>query len=369
MPRKIEHDVGRFRRIVRGEIKKNLRKYMSRGDMITRKGKDSFSIPVTDIDIPRFRYQLKDSGGVAQGPGDVGDPVAGDPEEGEGQGEAGNMPGQHVLEAEFTLEELARLLGEELGLPRIEPKGQRQILAPKAKYSAIRRVGPESLRHFKRTFREALKRQVIMGRYNPKKPRVIPIRDDFRYRSWKEDYIPETNAVIFYIMDVSGSMGEEQKTIVRIESFWIDTWLRYHYPGLEVRYIIHDTEAREVDRETFFRTKESGGTKISSSYELAARIIRSEYPVEDWNIYVFQFSDGDNWSMGDNERCQDLLRDEILPRVNLFGYGQVHSPYGSGKFIQVLEPMTEGTENLVLSEIEDREAIMDSIKTLLGRGK
>ncbi len=82
------------------------------------------------------------------------------------------------------------------------------------------------------------------------------------------------------MMDVSGSMGDEQKEIVRIESFWIDTWLRKQYKGLETRFIIHDAVAREVDRDTFFHTRESGGTMISSAYKLCARSSRMTTPSE-----------------------------------------------------------------------------------------
>ena len=95
-----------------------------------------------------------------------------------------------------------------------------------------------------------------------------------RYRSWKSDVRHENNAVIIYMMDVSGSMGDEQKEIVRTEAFWIDTWLRSQYKGIETRYIIHDATAREVDEETFFKTRESGGTLISSAYKLCRRSSR-----------------------------------------------------------------------------------------------
>jgi uncharacterized sporulation protein YeaH/YhbH (DUF444 family) len=101
------------------------------------------------------------------------------------------------------------------------------------------------------------------------------VREDIRYRSWKTDPLPETNAVIIYMMDVSGSMGDEQKEIVRIESFWLDTWLRSQYDGLESRYLIHDATAKEVDRDTFFRTRESGGTMISSVYKLCDKLIET----------------------------------------------------------------------------------------------
>jgi len=112
----------------------------------------------------------------------------------------------------------------------------------------VRRVGPNSLRHFKRTYKAALKRQIAMGTYNRRSPIVIPHRDDMRYRSWKTEEEPVANAVIIYMMDVSGSMGDEQKEIVRIESFWIDAWLQKQYKGVETRFIIHDAVAREVDR-------------------------------------------------------------------------------------------------------------------------
>jgi len=178
--------------------------------------------------------------------------------------------------------------------------------------------------------------------------------------------------VVIYMMDVSGSMGEEQKQIVRIESFWINTWLKSQYQGIQTRYIIHDASAKEVDEHTFFHTRESGGTKISSAYVLAARIIEEEYPSADWNIYPFHFSDGDNWSLDDTGRSLKILREQLIPISNQFSYGQVESPYGSGQFIKDLRkhfPVGEEDCNLVCSEIKNRDAIMQSIKDFLGAGR
>jgi hypothetical protein len=171
------------------------------------------------------------------------------------------------------------------------------------------------------------------------------------------------------MMDVSGSMGDEQKEIVRITSFWIDTWLQTNYEGLQTRYIIHDAVAQEVDKETFFHTRESGGTVISSAYELCSKIIQEEYPQDLWNIYVFHFSDGDNWSGGDTDRCVQLLKTDLIPKVNLFGYGQVESTYGSGQFIRELESNVTDTDKLILSRIENKDEIYQSIKEFLGKGK
>jgi len=367
---KIGQDHARFRAIVRGKIRQNLRKYVSQGELIGKQGKDVVSIPMPQIDIPRFRFADRQQGGVAQGDGNPGDALdPGQGQEGDGKGQAGKDVGEHAIEVELTLDELADLLGEELGLPRIENKGKSTLKDQKDRYVGIRRVGPRSLRHFRRTFRSALRRQIALGSYDPKAPIIVPMRDDLRFKSWKTEEEPVANAVILYMMDVSGSMGDEQKEIVRIESFWIDTWLKRHYSGIQTRFIIHDAAAREVDRDTFFRTRESGGTMISSAYELCAQVLERDYPASEWNVYPFHFSDGDNWSVDDTALSMRLLEERILPRVNLFGYGQVQSPYGSGQFIRDLREKMGQDTRVVLSEIRDREAIVGSIREFLGTGR
>ncbi|MEZ4265509.1 MAG: DUF444 family protein [Myxococcota bacterium] len=370
MTQRIDTDQRRFRDIVRGRIKRNLKQYISQGELIGKQGADRVSIPVPQIDIPHFKYGQKQNGGVGQGDGEAGDPLQGDGEgKGSGQGEAGDSPGEHALEVEIELDELAQILGEELELPKIQPRGQERFESVKVKYAGIRPVGPDSLKHVRRTFKRALKRQLSSGQYDPKRPIIVPIRADFVYRSWKEETRPHHNAVIIYMMDVSGSMGEEQKEIVRIESFWIDTWLRSQYKGIESRYIIHDAAAREVDRDTFFRTKESGGTMISSAYKVCLEIMQKDYPSGEYNIYPFHFSDGDNWSTDDTMQCVKLLRDEIIPKVNVFCYGQVESPYGSGQFIKDLRVHFRGADEVITSEIKNKEGITGSIKDFLGKGR
>src|SRR5687768_1608053 len=117
MSLKIDQDYARFRNIVRGKIREGLRKYISQGDMIGRKGKDLVSIPIPQIDIPRFTFDGRHSGGVGQGEGEVGDSLGGNPQEGDGTGKAGKGEGQHMLEVDITLDELADILGQELELP------------------------------------------------------------------------------------------------------------------------------------------------------------------------------------------------------------------------------------------------------------
>ena len=368
MARAIERDLTRFKKIVKGKVRQNLRKYVTNGEMLGRKGREVVSIPVPNIEIPHFQHGQKGSGGVGQGEGEEGQPIGKGQDEGDGPGQAGNEAGKHIREVELTLDELAEMLAEELELPNIEPKGQDNIKSKKDRYSTIRQTGPNSLRHFKRTYKRALKRQIALNDYSKDNPVIIPTREDEVFRSWKTTSEPQANAAIIYMMDVSGSMTDDQKEIVRIESFWIDTWLKKQYDGIERRYIVHDAIAHEVDEDTFYRVRESGGTKISSAYHTAKKIIDRDFPPSEWNIYCFQFSDGDNWGE-DNAECLDFLAENILQHVNLYCYGQVESPYGSGDFIKELQKIQEDWESLILSEIPNKDAIYDSIKEFLGTGK
>ncbi len=354
---KIRSDVNRFRQIVRGRVRDELRKHLGRHEMLGREGQRVVSIPIPHLEMPHF---VHDPGGQSLGQGDGSDG---------GGRTAGNEPGQHILEAEFSIEELATMLGEALELPRIRPRGRDELEASGGHYSGISTVGPESLRHFKRSYRHALRRMIIGGTYDAQAPRVVVDRADRRYRSWKPKPTPSANAVIVYVMDVSGSMGADQKDLVRIESFWLDTWIRSHYQGTRSVYIVHDAAAKEVDRDTFFRVRESGGTVISSAYELCSRIVTERYPPRDWNVYLFHFSDGENYSRQDTEKCLDMLRERLLPALNLFGYGQVESYGTSGDFFEALQSRYAADERVALSRITDRDAIVDSIKSLLGRGR
>ncbi len=365
MVNRIHKDQQRFRQIVRGRIRRDLRRYVRDGELLGRQGKDAVSIPIPEIELPRFTFDSGQGSGVGRGDGNPADGQGQDP----GEGEAGEGEGQHLIEVEVKLEDLAKILGEELALPDIKPRGHASVVADHDKYTGIRRVGPESLRHFKRTFKEALKRQIAMGLWNPERPVIIPVKDDRRYRSYETKRQPEFRAAIIHMMDVSGSMGSEQKEIVRIQAFWIDTWLRHQYKDIVTVYIVHDAVAKEVSQHDFFHLRESGGTKISSAYELALGIMRERFRGEEWNIYPFHFSDGDNWSGKDTNLCVDLLRQEILPRCNLFCYGQVKSAYGSGQFKRDLDLAFPAEDRLVTSAIADRDAILPSIRDFLGKGR
>ncbi|MFM1871861.1 MAG: hypothetical protein RL398_1283, partial [Planctomycetota bacterium] len=144
---------------------------------------------------------------------------------------------------------------------------------------------------------------------------------------------------------------------------------RSQYEDLRVHYLVHDAEAHEVDQHTFFHLRESGGTKISSAYELCLQLVRDRYPAHEWNVYPFHFSDGDNWSSRDTDYCISLLKDALLPLSNQFCYGQVKSAYGSGQFKKDLDAAFRGDERMVTSDIQDRDGILPSIRQFLGKGR
>ena len=365
MAQKIDSDAARFRQIVRGKIKSQLKGYISNGEMIGKKGRDLVSIPVPQITLPQFRFGQKQTGGTGQGEGDVGQSLGGHGSDGD---KAGQNAGQHLLEVDVTLDELAQMLGEELELPRIEPRGKKNIAQTVDKYTGISTTGPQSLRHFKRTYKQALRRQVQSGTYDPVEPKIIPVKEDVRYRSWNTETKPEANAAIIYAMDVSGSMGDEQKELVRITAFWLDTWLRSQYKDVSRAYIIHDSTAREVDEHTFYHTREGGGTKISSAFKAMNAMIDERFPPSEWNIYCFHFSDGDNWEE-DNDICSTLLEEEMLPKINQFSYGQVTSYWGSGQFLKELNADFDDEDKVVSCEINDRDEVLDALKTFLGKGR
>jgi len=214
---------------------------------------------------------------------------------------------------------------------------------------------------------------VSSGVHNSKKPMIVPRREDFRYRAPKPVFEEQAQAVIIYMMDVSGSMGVEQKHMARLISFWVNQWIARNFKGLETRYIIHDAQAQEVDQETFFTTNQSGGTKISSAYELCAKMIERDYPKSEWNIYPFHFSDGDNWGGGDSEECMKILENRVFPVVNKFFYGQTTSSQGSGEFINSIEEHFWYESNGELSDklrttiIFSTDDIMGAMKELLGK--
>jgi uncharacterized sporulation protein YeaH/YhbH (DUF444 family) len=293
-------------------------------------GKIGVSIP--HLDIPRIVHG--DNGqGVGRGPGNKGQVIGKDPSKGKGDGKdkAGNES-QDGITIQVDLDTILRMIGEELNLPNMREKDTQTYEDIKIVYKDISRTGPESLRHTRRTLLEAVKRQAMQQtlsdlHYVPGSNvpiRLIqPINSDRRYRQYREIKIPSSNAVLFFLRDCSGSMSEYKCEIVSDMAWWIQQWISRFYEHIDICHIIHDTEAKEVDEKTFYGYREGGGTMASSAFIKVVEMLENKFPPHNYNVYVFYFSDGDNWE-DDNQKTYDAVKEGLPPeKVNLLAYTEV----------------------------------------------
>lgn len=374
MTHRIDRDRQRFHDIVKGKIRENLKDYITNEEIIGSKNGRKVKVPMPQIRIPRFTYG-SNKGGIGAGPGEVGDVLGdGPPQKGPSQGqEPTEEEGEHKLELEMDVEDLASILREKLQLPRIEPRGDSSTTVDKYTYDNISRQGPPGLRHFRRSYKEAMKRTIASGKYDPKNPVVIPQKDDWRYKSFNVERKPEFSAVMIYMMDVSGSMDDAKKKLVRSAAFWLDSWIEAHYQNVEKVFLLHDIRAWETDEEDFFQTSTSGGTRASSVYQLCLDVVKDRYPLSDWNVYPFHFSDGDNWE-SDNEKSINIIS-ELLGLCNQFCYAEVNPSdwaySGWVKLQSLYETFDQGliAENVALAKVEGKEDILTMLKSFLGAGR
>ena len=287
---KAESDLKRFNQKIRDLRKKGLEKYFTQENVILPKpnGK-SIQIPIRTLEIPRF--QFGDNGGVGEGEGDIGDIfIPGQPRPGGNQ--HGTGKGDHSL-ADLPLEEAADVLAEQLQLPNLLEKFGGAISVKKSKkYTDIHTIGPESLRHFKRTYKRALLRNVASGNYNVEDPKLIPIHEDKRFRFSTEINTPASKAVNFYLLDYSGSMGRVIDFLQNV-GWWADAWIKKHHDKVINRYIHYDSFASEVAPQDFYRVEAGGGTSMRAGLSLVQKIARLEYPENEYNLYLTHFTDGD----------------------------------------------------------------------------
>ncbi len=344
-------------------LKERLPELIGNEDIITGKRNRIVKIRIRSLDIPHFRpAQEEEGGGIGQGDGREGDPIGQRPVPGAG-GAGGDESGDHMIDTEVDLSEAIEMMLEDLGLPNLQPKNVKEFMVSLGiNFEGRDKIGPRPLMDNKATAKEGIKRfwhflrhlQKESGRdelacydalvktkgiindalklladvnFRAVSTEIVPFpivyHDDERYHRIEEAEAPQSQAVVIAMMDVSGSMDDMKKYLARSMLFWIVEFLRVTYKQLEVRFIIHDSEAKLVDEHDFFHTNESGGTTSSSAYKLAGELIDSEYPTSEWNVYCFHFSDGD-----DSSPAAAILEViNLIDRgINLFGYGEVDSP-------------------------------------------
>lgn len=384
--RKGELDQERHKRKVKEAIRQNLADLVSEESIIMPQGDKVIKVPIRSLDEPKFRYNYKNEPQVGQGQGgtQVGDVIgqAGPPGStgpGKGGREAGELPGEDVYEAEVTIDELAELVFEDLQLPRLKPKASPDMTVPDIRFDDVRKQGMMSNVDKRRTLFEAIKRQALSGGLSPQVAAesyslpelpssagsvLGPITgDDLRYKTWEDIERPQSSAVVLAMMDTSGSMGTFEKYVARSFFFWMTRFLRTKYDNVQIRFLAHTTDAKEVDEEAFFHKAESGGTKCSSVYELALRILENEYPPGQHNAYAFHFSDGDNL---DSDNPVTLrLAGELLERVNMLGYGEIRqNVYGSKQLWEALSALS--SPSFTRSLLKEKEDVFKTLQAFFG---
>lgn len=330
MPRRIEEDHKEFRDVVSGRIRKALRKFIKSGQIVRNRGKNGkISITIPKIDIPHFVHGTTGKG-TGRGPGKEGDVIGKDPGKGKGNG-AGQGESEGIV-VNLTLEDVLKFMQDELQLPNIKKKPNEIFDEVKIKYNKISLIGPESLRHNRRTLMQTIKRQAAEGTLDKlthvpgcaDPVRVLkPIKEDKRYRQYNEIKLPSSNALIVFARDGSGSMDEAKCSIVSDMAWWIDTWIRRFYDRVERLYVWHDSTAMEVDEDKFYKYRFGGGTTCSSALKFITKQFENRFTPDKWNIYVFYFTDGENWGE-DNEIFIKTLAEEFKPDVvNFTGIAQI----------------------------------------------
>lgn len=363
----------RHRQKVKDSIRDNIADIIAEESIIGRDRDKVIKIPIRSIKEFRFIYG-ENSPGVAQGNGEQkpGDVVEkGPPDGGGGIGPgSGNEPGVDAIETDVTLDELIALMFDDLDLPDLERKALKQIITDEARRrKGHRKQGIRPRLDKRASARQRVKRKLAVSRSRDvnEEGRRFPFHeDDLRYFHVAPTEREESNAVIFCIMDTSGSMGTVKKYLARSFYFLLYQFVRQKYQNVEVVFIAHHTEAKEVTEEEFFHKVESGGTYISSGYKKALQIIEDRYHPTNWNIYAFHCSDGDNF-YSDNERALEAAR-ELCAVCNLFGYGEIKptgSAYYSGSMVDIFSQVTE--ENFHMVMIEKKEDLWPAFKAFLTR--
>ena len=368
-------DRRRHKEKIEKAIKEGIHDIVAEESIIGQDGKKKIKIPVRGIKEYQFIH------GTGTGTKGVGSAQGQDIQKGQvvrkpnqkGQGgkpgKPGDNKGEDYYDVEISLDELAKYLFDDLNLPDLDKKQSSTVMAEKIKRKGYRPKGIRARLSKKETLKNKIRRQkqaVKNGTYEPESEERIPIHyDDLKYKHIEVKKKPITNAVIFMIMDVSGSMGKRKKFLARSFFFLLYQFIRYKYQTVDIVFISHTTEAQEVNEDDFFKKASSGGTFISSGLSMAEDIINERYSPSAWNIYTFHCSDGDNWSE-DNDKALEKM--SYLSDVSqLAGYIQIKPDQSSiwgEEMAKVFEVLT--SNSFKVCRIKEKSDIWPEFAKLFG---
>lgn len=365
----------RFLKRAQQELKRAVKEHIRSGKIADIEGTHSVPMPSRDTSEPSFRHAPNSGHREYVLPGNKefspGDRIAKPPAGGRGGGGDGT-PGIGEAEDDFRFvlsrEEVLDLFFEDLELPDMVKLSLKEAVRYKPRRAGYTTAGAPNNINVARTMRNSLGRRIALHRPKlsqieelrtriealeaepstaARRKQLVTLREelerlerrrrmvayvdpvDIRYNRFEQQPLPNANAVMFCLMDVSSSMGEREKDLAKRFFVLLHLFLKRRYERIDIVFIRHTHEAKEVDEETFFYSTETGGTIVSTALEEMQRVIRDRYPPDDWNIYAAQASDGDNMS-NDNAKSASLLENVILPMCQYFAYIEVAQEHDGG---------------------------------------
>lgn len=331
-------DRSRHKKKIDKAIKESIKDVIAEESIIGQNGKKKIRIPVRGLKEYRFIYGDNENNKTVGSGGDhsvtrgqkIGQKRA-EKAKGQGQGKASDQKGDEYYDVEVNLEELAEYLFNDLDLPDLEKKQFRFVSHETTKRHGYRFKGIRPRLSKKETLKRKIRRRKMAekaGTYDPESDERFPFhKDDLKYHHIKPKQKENSSAVIFFLMDVSGSMSQDRKYLARSFFFLLYQFLNHKYERVEVVFISHSTIAERVTEDDFFKVGTYGGTIISSALNKEIEIIDKEYHPSSWNIYTFYCGDGENWS-SDNEKCLDLFK-KIKDVSQLTGYAEINEHYSN----------------------------------------
>ena len=368
-------DRQRHRQKVREAVRENIADLIAEESIIGKNKDKIIKVPIRGMKEYRFIYG-ENAPGVGQGdgssqPGQVVGKANGEGQ-GPGEGQAGDQAGVDYYETDVTLEELIDIMFEDLELPDLERKTLREIPSERvSKRKGFRKMGVRVRLDKRRTAMARIRRKVAVMRrdglseWDPEQ-RFPFHTDDMTHRHLVEDVRPDSNAAVVCIMDTSGSMDTMKKYLARSFFFLLYQFVSTKYDKVELAFVAHHTEGREVTEDEFFYKGESGGTFISSGYNKALEIIQERYHPSLWNVYAFHCSDGDNFE-SDNPATLRAAQ-ELCEMCNLFGYGEIKplgSRYYESSMLNIFRRLEADNYQTVL--IERKEDIWPSFRAFMSK--
>ena len=326
----------RHKKKIEKAIKESIKDVIAEESIIGQNGKKKIKIPVRGLKEYRFVFGNNEKNKSVGSGGEhslkrgqkIGKKRSAKGS-GQGGGEGGNERGEEYYDVELTLEELAEYLFNDLQLPDLEKKQFRFVSQETIKRKGYRFKGIRPRLSKKETVKRKIRRRKMaekVGTYDPDSGERFPFHDDdLKYHHIKPKIKENSSAVIFFLMDVSGSMSQERKYLARSFFFLLYQFLNHKYEKVEVVFISHSTHAERVSEDDFFRVASTGGTLISSALDKELEIIDKEYHPSTWNIYTFYCGDGENWP-SDNERVVDEFK-KIKDVNQLVGYCEINENY------------------------------------------